>query len=308
MKPRQVVPGRVYMVTRRCTRRHHLLAPDEFVVQTYEYTLAEAAQRFDISLFGWTTMSNHQHVLLRDNEGQLPRFTGHMHKMFSKVINPYRGWTENLWSTEQPNHVWLVDPEDMFDKLLYTLLNPVAADLVEEVAHWPGASSLAQNLYGRERIIERPYGYFRKNGPMPPTVTLRAERLPGYEHLSQEEWKEKVFDGVRKGEKQERTRRTREKRRVVGRKAVLRTNPTSRPKTEEPKNRLKPTVAAQNPERRVAALDILRGFLEAYTEALRRFIHGKRNVEFPLGTYRMRLLGARCAIAPILESGKRAFS
>lgn len=306
MKPRQVVPGRVYLLTRRCTRRHHLLAPDDFVVQAYEYSLAEAAQRFDMSLFGWTAMSNHQHVLLRDNEGQVPRFMGHMHKIVSNVVTPHHGWSENLWSTEQPNLVWLVDPEAMFEKLMYTLLNPVAADLVEKVIDWPGASSFGQNVTGRERTIERPHAYFRKNGPMPAAVVLRAERLPGFEHLSQAQWEAKVRAAVQQGEQEARERRAKQKRRVLGRKRVRRTKPTDRPKTEEPKNRLKPTVAAGKPERRAEALIILHAFQEAYEDALRLFMRGKRNTAFPLGTYRMRLLGARCAVVSVLESAQPA--
>lgn len=304
MKPRQVVKGRVYLLTRRCTRRHFLLTPDDFVVQAYEYSLAEAAKRFDVSLFGWTAMSNHQHVVLRDNEGQMPRFTGHMHKIVSNVVIPHQGWSENLWSTEQPNLVWLVDPADMFSKLIYTLLNPVAADLVDEVRHWPGASSYGQHLTGRVRTIERPHAYFRKNGPMPATVELRAERLPGFEHLSQKEWGAKIEEAVRLGEQEARERRTKAKRRILGRKRVRRTKPTDRPKSEEPKSELKPTVAANNPQRRNEALATLRAFQESYEDALRLFIRGKRNTKFPWGTYRMRLLGARCTVVPVLESAQ----
>jgi hypothetical protein len=40
---RQVIPGRVHLLTRRCTQRQFLLRPDDFVEEAYEYCLAEAA-------------------------------------------------------------------------------------------------------------------------------------------------------------------------------------------------------------------------------------------------------------------------
>src|ERR1700759_3787741 len=46
--PRQVIPGRFYMITRRCTQRQFLLRPDEQTNNAFLYCLAEAAQRCDV--------------------------------------------------------------------------------------------------------------------------------------------------------------------------------------------------------------------------------------------------------------------
>ena len=171
--PREVIPGRAYLLTRRCVQRQFLLQPDEKAVTIFLYCLGEAARRFDITLFGWLQMSNHEHIALRDNKGNLPEFTAHLHKLVSKALNEHWGRRENLWAAEQPNLVYTVEPHDQFDKLIYLLTNPVSADLVDRAHDWPGASSLALHSSGRAITVKRP-AFFRANGPMPDQVTLTA--------------------------------------------------------------------------------------------------------------------------------------
>lgn len=45
--PREVLPARFYMITRRCTQRQFLLRPDRETNNNFLYCLAEAAARFD---------------------------------------------------------------------------------------------------------------------------------------------------------------------------------------------------------------------------------------------------------------------
>ncbi|MBN9166023.1 MAG: transposase, partial [Myxococcales bacterium] len=80
---RQVVAGRTYLISRRCTQRQFLLRPDPMTEQIYLYCLGEAAQRYEITLHGFIAMSNHQHLLVRDNHANFPAFLAHLHKMLS---------------------------------------------------------------------------------------------------------------------------------------------------------------------------------------------------------------------------------
>ena len=57
--PRQVLPGRFYMVTRRCTQRQFLLRPDPETNNIFLYCLAEAAARFEIDVLLPSVLSNH---------------------------------------------------------------------------------------------------------------------------------------------------------------------------------------------------------------------------------------------------------
>jgi hypothetical protein len=294
--PRQVVATRLYLLSRRCTQRQFLLRPSAEVEQIFLYCLGEAADRFGITLYGWIAMSNHEHLIVRDNKGNLPAFLGHLHKMIAKALNAHLGRWENFWAAEQPNAVWLLDAASSFEKLVYLLANPVADHLVERAADWPGACSLVQNLSGEPKTVRRPRKYFRAvGGSMPDTVTLRAERLEGFEHLTQKEWATQLMTAVLAQEEAARAARAKKSVRVLGRKKVLRADPTDRPKSVAARRGLRPHVASHDKERRTRELIALRDFRIAHRVARRRFSGGERGVLFPFGTYRMRDHGVRCA-------------
>jgi hypothetical protein len=285
---RQVVAWRTYLLSRRCTQRQMLLRPEPIVEQIYLYCLAEAVQRFQITLHGCLAMSNHHHAEIRDNLGNFPEFLAHFHKMVAKTMNALRGRWENFWATEQPSAVYLVEDHDRFAKLVYLLANPVADHLVERVTDWPGASTYGMSLSGRSVTVKRPRCFFGDESSMPEEITLRVERPDGYGHLSDEEWAAKLKDAVGEEERRAREERLETGRRVLGRKAVLRVEPTDVPKTVEPRRGLRPHVACANEERRIAELDALVAFRHARCDALARLHAGEHAVLFPFGTYRIR--------------------
>jgi REP element-mobilizing transposase RayT len=170
--PREVVPGRFYMITRRCTQRQFLLRPDAATNNAFLYLLGEAAQRFQIVVILPSVLSNHHHTIVFDRHGRICEFVEHLHKFVAKVQNALRGRWENFWSSEQVCLVRLVDPADVVDKLVYAATNPVKDRLVERVHHWPGVNGLSALL--NQRVIEarRPQHFFRADGPMPERVTL----------------------------------------------------------------------------------------------------------------------------------------
>lgn len=285
---RQVVPGRTYLISRRCTQRQMLLRPEPMVEQIYMYCLGEAAARFDVTVHGFIAMSNHQHLVVRDNRGNFPEFIAHFHKMVAKAVNTLRRRWENLWATEQPSVVHLVEATDRFAKLVYLLANPVADHLVERITDWPGASSYGLALSGRTKTVKRPRCFFRQDGAMPDEVTLRVERPEGFESLSDAEWAAKVRDAVSDRERRAREARQASGRSVLGRKAVLRQQPSDAPKTPEPRRRLRPHIACKNKQRRIFELTALVAFRAERRAALVRYLAGERDLMFPYGTYRVR--------------------
>ncbi|MBS2014360.1 MAG: hypothetical protein JST00_15845 [Deltaproteobacteria bacterium] len=290
-----MVPGRTYLISRRCTQRQFLLRPDEHVNQIYLYCLGEAAERYQITLHGWIAMSNHQHVELRDNLGNFPAFLAHLNKMLAKALNAYRCRWENLWATEQPNAVYLVHASDRFDKLIYLLSNPVQDHLVERASDWPGASSLAQVLSGGAITVRRPKGFFAEEGNMPKEATLRCERPAGFESLTQREWQTLVSEAVAVAERKARDERRKSGKGIFGRKEILRVEPTSSPSTVEPRRGLRPSIACKDKERRDLELGSLRAFRLEYRSVFERWVKRAKDVLFPAGTYRLRLFGIPCA-------------
>ncbi|HVH42337.1 MAG TPA: hypothetical protein VM925_08330 [Labilithrix sp.] len=131
-------------------------------------------------------------------------------------------------------------------------------------------------------------GFFRCNGRTPNEVTLRLERPDGFEELSEVAWVAKLRDALRLEEESAREERKASGRGVLGRKAVLRAEPTDSPKTVEPRRQLRPHLACHDKTRRLRELAALVAFRARRWTALVRHLVGEPDVMFPHGTYRIR--------------------
>jgi putative transposase len=295
--PRQVVPGRVYLVTRRCTQRTFLLHPDQPTCEAVVYCLGLAAERAEIDVVAFVAMSNHWHGVVVDRAGRLPEFLECFHKLLAKHQNALRGRWENFWASEQTSAVELVDPADILDKVIYTLTNPVVGHLVSRAHHWPGASSLQEMLHDRPLEAPRPVRFFRANGPCPPTVSFRMRRPPGLEHLTHQQFATLLREKVAEREAAAAAERAATGRRVLGRAGVLRQSWRDQPDTREHRRQLDPRVACKNLWRRIETLRRNKLFVEAY-RVMRELWRAGEQVVFPYGTYWLRrFTGALCTVA-----------
>ena len=88
-QPRRILPGRTYLVTRRCIDRRYLLKPSPIVDQILLYALAVAAALYGIDVHGFVFLSNHHHLVLTDRLGLLPRFTHWFHSIVARFLNAH---------------------------------------------------------------------------------------------------------------------------------------------------------------------------------------------------------------------------
>lgn len=283
--PREVLPGRFYMITRRCTQRQLLLRPDKETNNAFIYCLADAAQRFGIEVILPSAMANHHHTVIFDRHGTVPAFTEHFHKFFAKCQNALRGRWENFWSSEQVSVVRLVDTADVMRKLVYAATNPVKDRLVEKVHHWPGVNGLTSLLGRRALQATRPRHFFRPTGAMPKTVTLNLVVPPELGDPEQ------ILGELRKlvaiEEASIAAERMRTGSRVMGRRMIQRQSWRDSPTSREPRRTLRPQLAARSPWARIEAILCHREFVAAYRKARARWIAGDP-IPFPPGTYWLR--------------------
>jgi hypothetical protein len=288
----------VWFLSRRCTQRQFLLKPSKRANQAFLYALAVAAEKTGVKVLWAIAMSNHQHAGIYDPLGNMVEFTREFHRLVAKHHNAMYGRWENFWACETPTDVLLEGAADILDKLVYCLANPCSAHLVERARQWPGVISLPEQ-FGKTMVIKRPKTYFREDGPMPAEVELTFHKPPQFEHLSMEEYRELVARRLRAVEDELIAKRRAEGRKVLGRRAVLRQSHEDSPRSVEPRRVRRPRLAAKSVWRRLEAIRRLKQFIKAYAEALAEWRNGNRNVEFPYGTYAMRVFhGARCATAP----------
>ena len=62
--PREILPGRFYMLTRRCTQRMFLLRPDAVSRAVFTYCMAHAAAHTGVVVMLPVVMSNHYHAVV----------------------------------------------------------------------------------------------------------------------------------------------------------------------------------------------------------------------------------------------------
>src|SRR6187402_307406 len=289
--PRQIIPGRYWMITRRCTQRQFLLRPCTTTIAYFEYCLGLAAERSGVQVVAFLAMSNHYHAVVFDPLGRLPVLLECFNKLLARALNAHWGRWENFWSSEAACATHLATPEDVLEKVFYVLANPVADHLVDRVVDWPGANSLTAMLSGNPIRVQRPRGFFRENGPTPGEISLHLVRPPGFERHSNEAWSDFVRDQLASIEAQNRRARVAKGVKLFGKKAVLRDSIFDSPSTSEPRRNLRPALACKNSQARILAIRSLRAFRLAYLCARQQLAKGMAGVVFPLGTYRMRLLG-----------------
>ena len=227
--PRPIHKNTSYLLTRRCTQRQFLLVPRVVTTQIFTYVLALAAEKTGVLVHAVAVLSNHWHTTLSDPEGRMPEFMAYVHKYVAKAVNVSLDRCENLWATEQPSLVRLEDDDSMWEKMIYTLLNPVAAGLVRDPSQWPGLWG-----YRGEITVTRPEVYFREDGNMPEKATLRFTPPPVADAYASVEAFYTAFEADL-----ERRRRAlvaemaAEGRGFMGPEAVLRQDVYDRPRTEE---------------------------------------------------------------------------
>jgi REP element-mobilizing transposase RayT len=277
----------------------HRLRPSTRLNQIVSYIVAVKAKQYGILLHAIVVMSNHWHLVCTDPDGRSPEFTRDCHALIGRHINCAFGDLDSLWSSEQTSQVELGEPTDIVDKIAYTMANPVAAGLVRYGHSWPG---IRMRCPRAPQTIARPKGFFRDEadgGKLPAQAVLEFHRPPGHDELSDDELAELLDEVVEAREQRLRDESDREGKTFLGRGRVLRQSRHSRAQSIEPPFGLSPRVAAKNQQRRIEILKRNRAFQTEYRHVRERWLAGERDVEFPYGTYQLRLeAGVSCAPPP----------
>ena len=286
------------MITKRVAKRRYGLRPCRRTNAIVLYIVAVIAKHYQIQLHGLTVMSNHYHATLTDPEGNVCNFTRDCHSFITRALNAEFGEFESLWSSQQTSHVTCVEPSDLVDKMVYSMANPVKAGLVAHGKSWPGI----RMAWPAPAVEVRRTGTFFRNADSetwPETAVLELVRPPGYEELDDEELGAMIHEAIEAREAEHRKERYGKGLRFLGRRKVLEQSRDDRPRSHEEHGTISPRVACRNKWLRIERLAQNRAWLEAYQKALKRWRAGDRTVEFPHGTYKMRVVhGARCVGPP----------
>src|SRR5262245_29792556 len=107
------------LVTRRTLRRTHLLRPDAEFNALYRYCLEVTAERYGIEVHATAVMSTHEHLVLTDVRGQLPRFLQEFHRLVALGVKLLRKWDGAVWDHEKTSVVELRTTQAVIEAIAY---------------------------------------------------------------------------------------------------------------------------------------------------------------------------------------------
>jgi hypothetical protein len=147
-------------------------------------------------------------------------------------------------------------------------------------------------------VIKRPKGFLDEDsGRWPEEVTLTMSRPPGHDDLSDEELAARIARATEAREEAARQKAATRGIRFLGRRTLRRQSRRAAPRTREPRFGISPRHACKDKWMRIERLQRERDWLDAYEDALRSWRAGNRDVVFPYGTNKMRMVH-RARVAP----------
>ena len=303
-KPRLIEPGSSYHISRRTNARLFLTRPDPEIIDLFVYCFAEGAQRYGIEVFRLVIMSNHYHAVLRDKRGHISLFLQWVHREIARGIKRQRGWDSSVFDGGQATGMQaLCTAKAFWQAMRYVGANPVRAGLVKRAGQWPGTLTPAGV---RALGAPRP-GWMTEKSGKAAHHTLRICPAPAQLQdceLSEDDYHlalaEHDLDEQRDARAQMRAEgrhRFAGKDKRTGKLKAMAVHPLSAPRTKPLKGKLTPHIWAVSKDGLKEAKAKLKSFYDAYRQALDAFRKGRRNTQFPLGTWKMAHIH-RCCLAP----------
>ncbi|MGE0711466.1 MAG: transposase [Planctomycetota bacterium] len=237
-RPRRLIAGATYLVTRRCTDRQFFLLPRKQILDLLWYDLAYAAERYGIEVHAAVFMANHLHLVATDPRRNLSRFMRWFCQNTSAALNRLYGRTGlgTIWEPDRRyTSIRQLDPGAVERALRYVLMNPVAAGLVPTAAAWRDAVTLPEH-FGRTRELRRPGHYFRQKGTraLPERVRLRltCPKQLREQYPTDDDYRAAMARLLEEAEGERERQFAQEGRRFMGLAKILKQQPTDTPQAK----------------------------------------------------------------------------
>jgi hypothetical protein len=286
--------GALVEVTVRTIQSRLLLRPSHALNERVIGVLGRAQQLYGVRCSCVAFASNHWHGLIQvDDAEQLARFMQYVDSNVAREVGDLVKWKGPFWARRYSAIVVSDEEKAQVDRLRYILAHGVKENLVERVLDWPGVHAAKAILEDKPLTgywFDRTQEYAARNrGEEYGRLTYATEetffltRLPCWEHLSQEEYRQRVAELVEEIELNARVARMERGLPVIGVGTVLRQHPHTQP------NKTKKSPAPRFHSASKAIRDGLREayglFLAAFRDAAELLKVGDRSARFPVGSF-----------------------
>lgn len=315
--PRYIEKGQTVFVTMSAANRSFRFLPVPRVIEILWFLFAFFASKHGVQIHDFLYMSSHLHFVATDVDGVLPIFMGEHDSLLSRALNALRGIVGvNIegYSVQE-----LTDDGVVLQKSVYTLVNACEEDLVARASQWRGPNSLkleygqtvriprpSFSLWGAKRPPKKVGKYpskgrarYRGRSKLPDFVEFTLVRPKVFLNLKDHQLRQLVRDGVGERERELIEKRRREGRRAGRMSDALKHSYLDIASSPRVLFQRQPRVSGHDPERVSEALARHSTFIAQHGRASRRFRAGEHEVEFPHGTWLMRVrFDVNCAAGP----------
>lgn len=286
-------------VTSRTVNSRLWFVNDNPLEQHFLTYLARYREIHNVELYSFVIMGNHHHEVVRFP--QLNRacfyrdFNARIAEGVRNLVEEFEGGPvfERRYSEQA-----LPLEGDVEEQFFYSALQGVADGLCEFPDDYPGYNSFHDAINGVRRVFRHcdraTYNerrrYNKRLTPEDFTTEhiLEFKRLPGYEKLTQREYRKMMLK-----KREERRQKLVAERRAKGlgflpKQKLLEVVPGTKPKSTKKSGResKRPLVLTKCPEAKKIFLEWYFSIYEAYKVAVKLYRMGQLDVKFPPGTYR----------------------
>jgi REP element-mobilizing transposase RayT len=258
--------------------------------------LAKYQEKYEIEIYAFVILGNHYHLLARfpklNRSSFLRDFNSRFTLAVSCTVKHYPGG--HLWGRRSSPQLLPLN-EDVRHYFHYCALQAVSAGLTERISEYPGYNSFGDAVYCREKTYKvvdwTDYNNRRRSNKnlgikdCTDEYKLKYSRLPGLEHLSQNEYAETLLKELEEKRSVIIAERKKEEKGFVGPKALRKTRPGALPRNTKTGG-FRPVVLSCCRETRNQFLEWYWGIVELYMEASEKYRNGDRNAVFPANTYK----------------------
>lgn len=259
--------------------------------------LARYKEKYETKLYAFVIMGNHFHPVKQFPELNRASFYRDLNARVAEAVrDQVYGFPGGKLFERRYSEQALPRNEDIEDMFFYCALQPVIAGLVKNLKHYPGYNSFYDAISGKSREFKvvdwakfHATKRWKKSAEVKDfttTYTLKYDRLPGYEQLTQEEYKKLMLSKLRKRKLKIIRERKRSGKGFLNKGILEKQSPGSSPYDSKKSERysLRPLVLCSCPLTKQVYLSEYFAIFETFKKCVADFVSGK-NTHFPIGTY-----------------------
>jgi putative transposase len=273
-------------------------------------SLAKGVDRYKAKIYAFAIEGNHKHELIQFPEAQRADFFRDFNSDVARAVKRHcKDFIEgSCWARRYSNE-FVPRDEDIEAQFWYIVLQQVQDGLVASIDEWPWYNCFYDAIKGREKEYKvRNWAKFNSDKRRKRNIslddyttmyTLKYERLPGYEHLSQKEYEKMMLKKLKEKTREIVKERRRQGKGFVGRTNLLKGKNGAFPRTTKRSGRWdhRPRVLCSCDKTRHEVLRWMFDMIHAYQDASYDYrLEGDVNAKFPPGMYKPPVFTARYSV------------